>query len=133
MGLVLARPGRHRDAHHRQRALASRAELEMRAGRDGYAGAWAQRNRFLPLGLTPPHLALPGQDVPDLIHGVVGHRPGDPARGQFEVAMEPRPRLSSTRTSEPSGATVSGASGSCMVSKSWSMDSMISSRAAFRD
>jgi hypothetical protein len=57
----------------------------MRACGNGHAGSGAQRYGFLPLGLPPPHLAVPMQDVPDLIDGVVGHGPGDLAWAKFEM------------------------------------------------
>ncbi len=37
------------------------------------------------VGLAAPHLAASAQDVPDLVHAAVGHRPGDLARAEFEV------------------------------------------------
>ena len=40
---------------------------------------------LLPLALAPPHLAVAGQDVPELADGVVGDRPGDLPGGQPEV------------------------------------------------
>jgi hypothetical protein len=57
----------------------------MRARRNGHARTRLQEHSLLTLGLPPPHLPLPAQDVPDLVDEMVSHRPGDPAGGQLEV------------------------------------------------
>lgn len=57
----------------------------MRARRNGDAGTWLQGNDLLSACLTPPHLTVATHDVPDLIHRMVGHRTGDPARSQLKV------------------------------------------------
>src|SRR6185312_6482045 len=85
VGRAITRPGRHRHAYRGQRAAVTGAELEARARRDGQAGAGATGHRLLSLPLAPPHLAVAGQDVPELVDGVVGDRPGDLAGGQLEV------------------------------------------------
>ncbi len=57
----------------------------MRARGNGHAGTGSQGHDLLPFGLAPPHLAVPVQDVPDLVDEAVGHGPGYPARSQLEM------------------------------------------------
>ena len=60
---------------------------------------------------------MAAEDVPELGDGAVGDRPRDPVAGNSKWAID-RGRAAAAGTSEPSGATASGAAGSCMVPKS---------------
>jgi hypothetical protein len=69
-----------------------------------------QGHGLLPLGLAPPHLPLPAQDVPDLFDGMVGHRPGDPADSQLEMGHPAAAELQQN----PDGRTIGRDNISCL-------------------
>src|SRR5215471_4199711 len=85
VGFIRARPGWHRHGHRPQRAILRRPELELRPRGDRQARPRYQRHRLLPGAVAAPHLTAPAQDVPDLLHMMMGHRPGDPAGSQLKV------------------------------------------------
>src|SRR5262249_61898516 len=76
ISLVLPWPRGHRHGYHRNRTVAARPELEMRACGNGHAGTRLQAHGLLPVGLAPPHLTGPADDVPDFIDGMVGYGAG---------------------------------------------------------
>src|SRR5262245_36970803 len=71
--LVGARPRRHRDPQHSQRALAGYAELKVRSQRDRETHAWFQGSHLFTRPLAAPDLAAAAQHVPDLVDRPMGH------------------------------------------------------------
>src|SRR5438105_14681096 len=81
--LLLARPGRAREAGELERQARSGGELELPAGRDPNRIAGPDHDDLAGSVRRPaPDAALARGDVPDLLHGPMANGPGNPARGQ---------------------------------------------------
>src|SRR5262249_60936433 len=87
--LVRPGPGRHRHGDRGQLLGAERPELEVRAERDREARARLEGDDALAVALAPPHLAAPGEHVPDLLDGAVRDGARDAPRAAGEVRGAP--------------------------------------------
>jgi hypothetical protein len=120
-GLMLAvhRPWRHGDGDDGEwltRIVG--AELEGGPEVNSHAHARPQFHRGpIAAFLLAPHHSAPADDVPDLLDSGVGDGLRDFARCKLEVGEAARPAIrQSGRTTDPSGATTSGADVSDLVS-----------------
>ena len=83
---MFAGPGRHGDRHRRDGSSGGGPKLEPGADRNGEADTGFERNDLFAIALLSPHVALAGQDEPDLFDGAVNHGMRDLARSEFEVS-----------------------------------------------